>query len=870
MKRFEALFCMLCCSLTAAEPSHVRIVKTDGGYRLLRNGQPYFTKGADGAVHLQELAAAGGNSIRAGTNSLDQAQALGLTVLAGLPFAKQRAGFSYEDQAAVDRQRDQIRQIVLRFKDHPALLAWALGNELEINTTAAERAALWQEINRVARMIHEIDPNHPVITPIGDAYKRMLGELNRYCPDLDGVGLNSYADMLTLPEDIAKQGWTRPYWVTEFGPRGHWQVEKTAWKLPIEDNSSQKADFYRRAYEHAVQGQPNCLGSFVFHWDQHHEKTHTWYGMFLEDGSRTEAVDVMTFLWSGKWPANRSPRVGPAAIAHDGTQGPAVVAPGAVVDFRFDVSDPDGDPLQISWDLRKDVSGNPNVGGDREEPVPPIEGAIVSSQGDRASVRIPNQEGVYRLFAYARDGHGNAATANLPLLAQAPQYPPAPPERPGERDGAGIERTMSLLATSSPGRRNPVRILFYGQSITKQEWSQQVAQNLRTRFPYADLTIENRAIGGYSSEYLVRTVGHDVFAFYPDLIVFHDYGGEENYEKIIAGIEKHTTAEILIQTDYPTWRPVEGQPIVPQNDAAKAKSEEWHDRHCYEWLPELCRRYGCGLVDVRRPWIQYLSENRLRATDVLSDGTHLNAQGNWLLAELTERDLRYDASPPPPARAGLVRDYASGSDFRWEGGRIRLEFDGNRIDVIAGAGGAYHAAEADVLIDGKKPSEFPELYFITRPTDTFEVDWPAVNSVSAEKPLLVEDWTLRVLETNAGDSRWRFEVVGSKTGKDGEGVSTERFVSQSGRVEIEPADYGVKRAFDLRHILTPVGFEVKWRVEAMFHDVYRAPRVSDPSREDSVTLALGLSNGKHVLEMAARGKTPPPIKAIRVYRPPVR
>jgi len=49
-----------------------------------------------------------------------------------------------------------------------------------------------------------------------------------------------------------------------------------------------------------------------------------------------------------------------------------------------------------------------------------------------------------------------------------------------------------------------------------------------------------------------------------------------------------------------------------------------------------------------------------------------------------------------------VRDYASGSDFRWEGGRIRLEFDGNRIDVIAGAGGAYHAAEADVLIDGKK------------------------------------------------------------------------------------------------------------------------------------------------------------------------
>src|ERR1017187_4060369 len=108
--------------------------------------------------------------------------------------------------------------------------------------------------------------------------------------------------------------------------------------------------------------------------------------------------------------------------------------------------------------------------------------------------------------------------------------------------------------------RMPVRMLFYGQSITKQEWSQQVAQDIRTRFPYADLTVENRAIGGYSSDYLVRTVSHDVFAFYPDLIVFHDYGGEENYEKIVAGIAKHTTAEILIQSDYPTWMPVDGQP----------------------------------------------------------------------------------------------------------------------------------------------------------------------------------------------------------------------------------------------------------------------------------------------------------------------
>ena len=235
----------------------------------------------------------------------------------------------------MNAQQEEVRALVEGHRSHPALLAWAIGNELEINTTPEQRAILWKEVDHVARMIHEIDPDHPVITVVGGQYKEMLHELNQYCRDLDAVGLNSYADMLTLPEDIRREGWTRPYWVTEFGPRGHWQAPLTPWKLPIEDSSTQKAEFYRRAYEHAVKGQPACLGSYVFHWAQHHEKTHTWYGMFLEDGTRTEAVEVMTHLWSGKWPAKRCPRLGSDPIrlhSDDGTaRGPVVMPPGAVV-----------------------------------------------------------------------------------------------------------------------------------------------------------------------------------------------------------------------------------------------------------------------------------------------------------------------------------------------------------------------------------------------------------------------------------------------------------------------------------------------------------------------------------------------------------
>jgi hypothetical protein len=438
----------------AAESPIVRIELAGDGWCLSHNGRPFFVKGAVGWSRFDELAAAGANTVRTGANEkrLNEAQRAGLSVLAGLPLGIPRHGFDYLDTAKVTAQRDRIREIVLRLRKHPAILMWAIGNEPTIFTPKEQRVLLWQEVNRLAEMIKSLDPNRPVITVVGgEQWRNNMDELDEFCPALDAVGLNAYADMLQLPEDLQRQGWKRPYLITEFGPRGHWQVGRTPWGARIEDSSTEKAGFYRRAYEHAVKDRPQCLGAFAFLWGWKMEKTHTWYGMFLEDGSRTAAVDVMRFLWTGQWPANRCPFIGPAkiqlAIEEQGSTpaatlpdpAPAIFTPGSKLRCSLNASDPEGDPLMIEWDLRRDVSEDPRVGGDSEPLEPAIKGAVLQVQNGAALIQLPAEPGKYRIFAYARDGHGGVATVNRPILIQAVHKQPAP----------GVDGSSSRMRASS-------------------------------------------------------------------------------------------------------------------------------------------------------------------------------------------------------------------------------------------------------------------------------------------------------------------------------------------------------------------------------------------------------------------------------------
>lgn len=405
---------------TEMKPSIVNIEKAGERFELFRNGTPYFIKGAGGSAYPDKLADAGGNSIRTWSSSpdvLDKAHEKGLTVCMGLRMQKPRHGADYRDANILREQRSRIRDDVQQLKNHPALLMWGIGNEVEHLANPNDQVLVWNEIETLAKIIKDIDPNHPVITVIAGAGPK-LKDIKRLCPSLDAIGINSYGELSYVPSMIQEYAWEKPYIITEFGPRGWWEAPKTAWGLPIEQTSTEKADFYATAYKAAIDNRANCLGSYVFLWGNKQEKTHTWFNLFLPDGSPTEIVDTMTNLWTGQWPQNRAPKIGDKKIYVEDDDKLHIHKPSSRVAFNVQTTDPDGDELTIRWDIRKDASDNPSTGGDWEPKIPLIEGAVVSSEAKSATIKMPQEAGNYRIFVYVCDPSGKVATANLPIRVE--------------------------------------------------------------------------------------------------------------------------------------------------------------------------------------------------------------------------------------------------------------------------------------------------------------------------------------------------------------------------------------------------------------------------------------------------------------------
>ena len=401
-------------SMALAQVVHVEIIKSDKGYELIREGKPYYIKGVGGLEYLEKAKEYGANSFRTWSTEdakiyLDKAEELGMTVCLGFWAQHERHGFDWSNEVAVKLQLESFAKVVDEVKDHPALLMWAVGNEVDLFYSNFD---VWKHINDIALMIKSKDPHHPVTTVTAGLDVAEVKLIQKYAPDLDLLGVNTYGGLDFAIESLTYYGWDKPYIITEWGPNGHWESPKTDWGIPIEQTSTEKAKSYRERYEMIFADSTNCLGSYVFLWGFKQETTSSWYGLFLKDGTQTSVMDVLIEKWSGQKPTNLAPDINGFTINSLDAYQSVKVDKRSIMEVNIDAFDPNYDQLSYHIEIVPE-STDTKAGGDFEKAPTAVFQKVFSKS--EFKLKAPSKSGKYRLFVVIKDGE-KGATANIPFL----------------------------------------------------------------------------------------------------------------------------------------------------------------------------------------------------------------------------------------------------------------------------------------------------------------------------------------------------------------------------------------------------------------------------------------------------------------------
>jgi hypothetical protein len=226
---------------SSSDPSDIRIVPSTRG--LVVNGKPFLPFGFycdPDIADLPEVESINGfttiapywfgrdkrtsEDIAEMRRKLDRCAAVGMMMNYDIKLLAARLQ-SQEDEQALRAEVDAI-------KDHPALLAWYLADEPELNKIPPER------LIRAYQIIKELDPVHPVAVCIAQ-----VGQAPPYLPAFDVLMVDIYPiphQSVTKVADgvekaLAVVGSAKPVWFIPqaFGGGEFWYREPTAKELRV-------------------------------------------------------------------------------------------------------------------------------------------------------------------------------------------------------------------------------------------------------------------------------------------------------------------------------------------------------------------------------------------------------------------------------------------------------------------------------------------------------------------------------------------------------------------------------------------------------------------------------------------------------------
>ncbi len=426
-------------TIEADRPEEVLIVRTDSGepganaeFELRVEGNPFYVKGSCGPEAVEEIAAIGGNTVRAYSvqsitpDFMRQCSDAGVKVLLGVWLTQARDSNEtwYDNPANVSNQLETLKTQIDEYKEFDSLLAWVVGNEID-PLTVPNPEPVYRAIDEVARYMRETDHYHPTLTSHAGANLTKMQNMVQWAPHVDIIGLNSYgSNIAQIRSRLLDAGWIGPAMLTEFFLRQPFDSPSTDWGAKIEPLSAIKYSRLLEMYNDDILTiNDRLLGSFVFKGALGGFRvTHTWYPILDENFKPTPSYDAMAENWGAPVdPAQAAPRVDTIKLNGLAPEDDVLITNAiGIITATVTVDAPTNSTLEYLVEMRTDVSTDAGFPPPVLEEITITQDSVTPSKFYIKLADFPN--GDYRLYYYVRRTDGAApgdyvsvGTANIPF-----------------------------------------------------------------------------------------------------------------------------------------------------------------------------------------------------------------------------------------------------------------------------------------------------------------------------------------------------------------------------------------------------------------------------------------------------------------------